>query len=123
MQDERRRRAGWQDAQERLRDRGDLGNSGLNFGAFVEENLNDRDTVVTLGLDMLDVVHGRGHGALGHGDKALLHFLGRDARKTPDHAHHRDVDLGKNVRSHAGDCDDAHEHDQNGHHREGVGPS
>jgi hypothetical protein len=32
---------------------------------------------------------------LGHRDEAFLHFFGRDAWKTPDHAHHRDVDLGK----------------------------
>src|SRR5437773_789614 len=74
-------------------------------------------------LDMLDVVHGRGHGALGNGDEALLHFLRRDARETPDHAHNRNVYLGKNVRSHTRDRDNAHEHDQNGHHREGVRPS
>jgi hypothetical protein len=30
---------------------------------------------------MLDVVHGRGHGALGNGDKAFLHFFGCDAGK------------------------------------------
>src|SRR5207253_1726027 len=114
LKDERRRGAGRQDSQERLRYRSDLSNAGLDFGALVKENFNDRDAVVTLRLDMLDVVHGRGHGALGHGDEALLHFLGRDAWKTPDHTHDWNVDLGKNVRGHARDGDDTHEHDQNG---------
>src|SRR5207237_9434142 len=99
------------------------GTCALNCGDLVEEIVDVPNTVVTLRLDMLDVVHGRGHGALGNGDEALLHFLGRDARETPDHAHHGDVYLGKNIRGHARDGDDAHEHDQNGHHREGVGPS
>jgi hypothetical protein len=41
LKDERRRGAGRQDAQERLGDRCDLGNAGLDFGAFVKENLDD----------------------------------------------------------------------------------
>ena len=122
MKDERRRGAGRHDAQERLSDRCDLSDASLDFGPLVEENFDDRNTVVTLRLDVLDVVHGRGHGTLANRDEAFLHFLGRDAGKAPDHAHHGDVDLWKNVGSHARDRDNAREHDQNGHHREGVRP-
>ena len=74
----------------------------------MKENLNDGDTVVALRFDVIDVVDGRGHGALAYCHKTLLHFLGRDPCVTPDDTHDRNIDVWENVRGHSRDRDHAH---------------
>src|SRR5438132_3773410 len=86
----------------------------------MEKNFDDRNAVVALRLDVLDIVHGRGHGALANRDEALFHFFRRDAGVAPDDAYDRDVDVRKNVSGHARDRHDPKQHDEDGHHREGV---
>ena len=122
MNDEWRRRAGWHNAQKRLCDGRDLRDAGLDFRAFMKENLNDGNTIIRLRFDMLDVVDRRGHGAFTDRDKALFHFLGRDACIAPDHANNRNIDVRKNIRGHSCDRDPPDQYDQNGHYREAVWP-
>jgi len=71
---------------------------------------------------MLDIVDRSRHRALANCDKALFHFLGRDACITPDHAHYRDVDIWKDVCGHSRDGHHSDQHDQNGHDRKAVRP-
>jgi hypothetical protein len=103
-----------------LVDGGDLGDAGLNLGPLVEEDLDDGDSVVGLGLDVLDVVDGGGHRALTDGDEALFHFLRGDAGVAPDDANDGNIDAGENIRGHPGDGNHAQEDDHDGHDREGV---
>ena len=88
----------------------------------MKEHFNDRDTVVALRFNMLDVIDRRGHGTLADCDEALFHFLRRDACVAPDHAHHWNVDVRKNIRGHSGDRDHSDQHDQDRHHGEAVWP-
>ncbi len=120
LNDERRRGAGRHDPQQRLANRRDLRDTRFHFCSFMEKNFDDRNAVVALRLDVLDIVHGRGHGALANRDEALFHFFRRDAGVAPDDAHDRDVDVRKNVSGHARDRHDPKQHDEDGHHREGV---
>ena len=50
-----------------------------------------------LRFDVLDVVDRRGQRALGDGDDAVGHLFGGEALVLPDDAHHRDVDVGKDI--------------------------
>jgi len=120
LNNERGRRARWHDPQKRLANRCDLRDARFHFCAFMEKNFDDRDAVVTLRLDVLNVVNRGRHRAFADRDEALFHFLGCDARIAPNHADDRDVDSGKNVRGHPRDRYHADEHDQDGHDSEAV---
>ena len=89
----------------------------------MEEYFDDRNAVVTLRFDVLNIVHGRRHRALADGHETFFHFLGSDAGVTPDHAHYWNVDVRKNIRRYARDCYGPDQDNENRHHREGVGPS
>src|SRR5438876_9738931 len=100
----------------------DLRDTSFHFCAFMEKDFDDRDAVVTLRLDVLNVVDRGRHRALADRDEALFHFFGCDARVAPNDADHRDVDSWKNVRSHPRDRHDPEQYDQDGHDSEAVWP-
>ena len=123
LNDERGRRTRRHDPQKRLANRCDLRDARFHFSAFMKKNFDDRDAVVTLRLDVLNVVDRGRHRALADRDETLFHFFGCDARVAPNHADDWDVDSRKNVRGHPRDRHDSKQHDEDGHHREGVWPS
>ena len=123
LQDQRRGRAGRKRRQHRLSDGNDLRQPGLDVGRGVEEHLDHAHAVDALRLDVLDVVDGRRHRALEGRDHAPFHLFGGQAGVAPDHAHHRDVDVGEDVDRCAQDrqgADDQHQQCQND---EGIGPA
>ncbi len=104
-----------------LRDRGDAGDGGVDAGARLEEDLDDRDAGQRLALDVLDVVHDGADEALEVRDDALLHLLRRQAAVVEHHRDHRDVDLREDVGRDAHDRQHADDDDQHRHDDEGVG--
>ena len=119
-QDQRRHRALRITADHGLRDGDDLGQRGGQVGRRVEEYFHHADAVVGLRLDAGDVVYRGRHGALVVRDDAAFHFLGRQAGVAPDGAHHRDVDVRKDVRRRPHDGERADNQDQQRQHDEGV---
>jgi hypothetical protein len=95
--DERGRLAGRELPQNSLGDGGDLGDARVDGGAGLEEDFDDADAVVGVGLDVLDVVDGRAERALVIIEDALLDFRGAQTGVLPDDADDRDVDGGKNI--------------------------
>ena len=63
----------------RLRDRRDLRVGGADVDARLEEDLDDADAGIGVGLDVLDVVDGRGQRALERRDDAARHLVRRQA--------------------------------------------
>ena len=119
--DERRSRARRHRAQDRLRDRRDLGDRGIDAGLRLKENLDHGDAGKRLRLDVLDVVDGGRHGALVPGHDAVGHFRGGEAAVIPDRADDGDVDGRKDVGRRALDDDRRHEEDHDRQHDERVG--
>ncbi|MCY1168956.1 hypothetical protein D9M73_89690 [compost metagenome] len=118
---QRRRDAGRQLPHLRLHRGHNLRNRRLDIDAWLEEHLDDADAGQRGRLDVLDVTHYRGQAALGLARHALAHLLGRQAVVVPDHADHRDVDLGENVRRHVLQNEWRSQHDQHRHHDKRVG--
>ncbi len=100
--------------------RRDLRQRHFDLGVRLEIDADDRDAVVGLRFDVLDVVDGGGEGPLEDGDHALFHLLGRQALIAPDDADHRNVDVRKDIHRHGDDGRSAKNGDQHGHHYEGV---
>jgi hypothetical protein len=69
----------------------------------MEEDLDHRDAVERLALDVLDAVDRRGEGALEVAGEALLHLVRRQAAVLPDDRDDRDVDLRQDVGRHLED--------------------
>src|SRR6185437_11964266 len=68
--------SGREDAEQGLRDGGDLRERHFDLRVRLEEDAGDGDAAVRLGFDVLDIVDDGGEGALEEGDDALLHFFG-----------------------------------------------
>ena len=113
--------AGRHDAQQGLRDGGDLRERQFDLGVGLEVDADDGDAGVGLRLDVLDVVDGGGHGPLEDGDDALFHLFGRQAVVVPDDADDRDIDVRKDIDRHRDDGGDAQNGDQQRHDDEGIG--
>ena len=117
-----RRDAGRQQLQHGLRSRRNLRQRRVDIDVRLKENLDHAVAGQRLRFDVLDVVDLRGQGALVVVDDAAGHVVGRQAVVGPDDADHRNVDVGKNVGRRAERRQPAEDHDQEGHHHEGVGP-
>jgi len=74
-----------------------LGQRGSNFCIGVEENLDDIDAVISLALDVLDVVNRRCERSLEDGSDAARELRRRHTGVLPDNADDRDIDIRKNV--------------------------
>jgi hypothetical protein len=106
-----------------LRDGGDLRQRQLDFGIGLKVDADDRSAAIGLGLDVLDVVDGSGHGPLEDGHHALFHLFGREAVVAPDYADHRDIDIGKDIDRHGNDGGHAENGNQERDHDKGIRPS
>ena len=122
VQDQRRRGAGRHLLEQRLRDRRDLRVGGANVDVRLEEDLDDADAVVGVGLDVLDVVDGGGQRPLERRRDAPGHLVGRQSRVLPDDADDGDANVGKDVGRRAPGRERADDHQQQRHDDEGVGP-
>src|SRR5271166_505105 len=89
----------------------------------MKENANDRDAVVGLRFNVLDVIDRGRQRSLTNGDDALFHLLRRNSHIAPHQADHRYVNVRENVRRHDEDRDAAKNRDQYRHNNEGVGPA
>jgi hypothetical protein len=112
LDDERRKGAGRQRADLQLADGRDLRHCLRNVHARMEEDLDDPDAHQRLRLDVVDVIDGYGHAALGIGHDAVGDLIRRQAGEVPHHRHHGDVDVGKDVHRHRFDAVDAEDQDQ-----------
>jgi hypothetical protein len=121
--DVRRQRAGRQDAQDRCRIRRGLGDRAIDVGARVKEDLDDRDAVQRLRFDVLDVLDiGCERAFIVRGD-ALRHVLCGESVVGPDDAHHRNVDVRKDIRRRSHDRERADQEQQEREDNEGIGPA
>ena len=121
--DQRRRLAGRQLAEDGLRDGRDLRDARIDGGAGLEKHLDDADAVVGVGFDVLDVVDRGTERALVSVDDALLNLLRAQSRVLPDDADDRDVDRRKNIRRRPQQHERRHENEHQCGHHEGVGPT
>ena len=121
LDDEWRRGAGRQTTQLHLTDGRYLGHGVADIDVRLEENLDDGHAVERLRLDVLDVVD-RGHAAFAVGHDAVGHLRRGEAVEIPHHRHHRDVDVGKDVRRHRQDAEDAKNQNQKRKDDKGVRP-
>ena len=70
---------------------------------------------------MLDVIYCRGKRSLCDANDAVAHILRYETVEIPDDADNGNVDVRKNIRRGAKDCQRPHDQDEYGHNREGVG--
>ena len=78
----------------------------------LEEDFDEPDAVERLRLDVLDVVDRGGHAALAVGDDAVGHLIGGEAGEVPHHRDDGNVDVGKDIRGHRHDAEDAEDQNQ-----------
>jgi len=97
LDDVGREAAGGQDLEDGLDDRGDLRDGELYLDGGLEEDFDDGDALVGLGLGVLDVVDGGGEGALTDGDDAAFHVIGGEAGIGPYDGDDGDINVGEDV--------------------------
>src|SRR3546814_550441 len=97
VEDQRRRGAGRERLEDRLRDRRHLRVGGGDVDAGLEENLDDAEADQRGRFDVLDVVDRRCQHALIWGRDARRHLIGRQAGVLPGHRDHRDLDRREDV--------------------------
>ena len=107
--------------QNRLRQRRDLGDRSFDLHTRLKKHTDRCHTLIRGRFDVLDIVDGGGHGAFIDGDDALGHLLWRHPAVRPDHAHHGDLDDGKDVLTRGDDGDNAQHEHQYRHHDDRVG--
>jgi hypothetical protein len=105
-----------------LADRGHLRHGVAYIDVRMKEDLDDRDAIERLRLDVLDVVDRRGQAALAGGHNAVGHLLRGEAVVSPDHGHDRNIDVGKDVGGHREDAEDAKDQNQERSDDKGVRP-
>ena len=122
LNDEGRRRAGRQRAQLHLADGGDLGHGVADVDVRLEEDLDDPmplsdcDSMCSMSLTV--VVMPR---SLLETMRLAISSRG-EAGEVPHHRDDRDVDVGKDVRGHRLDAEDAEDQDQKRKDDEGIRP-
>jgi hypothetical protein len=89
----------------------------------VEEDLDDADANQRLRFDVVDVADRGGHAPLGIGHDAVRNLIRRQAAVVPHHRHHRDVDVGKDVRRHRFDAEHAKDQNQQRKDDKSIRPS
>ncbi len=122
VKDQRRQRAGRHLPQQRLRNRGHLRVGGANVGALLEEDFDDTEAAVGIGLDVLDVVDCGRQRPLELREHAAGHLLRRQAGIGPDRRNHRDPDFGKNVDRCTHGRERPHDHKEQREHDKRIWP-
>ena len=112
LEDERRKDAGRQYAQDLLRLGVHLRDGRRDRRIGMEVEPRDGDAPERHGFDVLDPVHRRGERPLSHGNDPILHLGRGQPAVAPDDADDRNVDAGKDVYGHRHDGQDAQDGDQ-----------
>jgi hypothetical protein len=120
VQDQRGRRVRRHLLEQGLRDGGDLRIGDADVDVGLEEDLDDRDAGIGIGLDMLDVVDGGRQRALERQRDAARHLVGLQARVLPDRADHRDANVREDVDRSAQRRQRPDDQDQQREHHERV---
>ena len=107
----RRLNAGRHQRADRIGGRDNLRDREVEIDVRLEIDLLHRDAVDGFGLDVPDAVDVGADRVLAVGSDALLHLGRVETGVLPDHRHHRNVDLGKDVRRHFDRSSDAEEQD------------
>ncbi len=97
------------DAADRVGAGYDLCDREVEIDVGLEEDLLNRNPVQGLRLDVLDAVDAGADREFAIGRDPLFHLRGAQPGIGPDHRHHRDVDLGKDVgrhRDHGGEAEE-----------------
>ena len=97
VENQRRRSARGHQPEQRLGYGNDLRVRRANVGRRLKEDLDDPEARIGDGLDVLDVVHGRGERALERRHDATGHLVGRQPGVLPHNADHGDADIRKDV--------------------------
>ena len=121
VQDQRRRLAGRQLLEERLRDRRHLRIGGGDVGPGVKEDFHDAERRVRVRLDVLDVVHRGGERALERRDDPSRHLVGRQSGVLKGDADDGNIDAWKDIDRHAQRRERAEDEYQKGGNDERVG--
>ncbi len=122
LDDEGGCRARRQTPQLHLADCAYLGHSAANVHMWLEEDFDDRDAVQRLRLNVLNIVHCRGHAALAVEGDAGRHLLSGEAGVLPYHRYDRDIYIRKNIRRHRQNTEGAKNQNQERKYGKGVGP-
>jgi hypothetical protein len=95
--DQRRSGAGRKLAELCLCNGGDLRDGGGNIGAWLKKDLDDRNTIQRLRLNVLNVIDGCGHGPLKRSCDSITHLLRRESSVVPNDGDDRDVYIGEDI--------------------------
>ena len=120
LHDDRRLDAGRHQGANGVGRRDDLRDREVEIDVRLEVDLLDRQAVQGLRFDVLDAVDVGADRVLAVGRDALLHLRRAEAGVAPDHRHHRDADLRKDVGRHRHGGDHAEKQDQGRQHIERV---
>src|SRR5262249_51581290 len=93
VEDQRRRDAGRELLEQRLRYRGGLRVGGRDIDGRLEEDLDDAKAVDRLRFDMFDIVDRGGQHALEGRSDTPGHLVRRQAGVLPHHRDHRNLDI------------------------------
>jgi hypothetical protein len=97
VEDQRRQSPRRHLPQQGLRNGGDLRIGGADIGTGLEENFDDADAGIIIGLDAFDVIDGRRQCSLKLAGHAAGHLFRRQAGVLPDCRNYRNADFRKNV--------------------------
>src|SRR4029077_13132499 len=105
-----------------LRNRRDLCYALLNVRGWLEEHLDNSDSVQRLRFDVLNIIDGSGKRPLCDANNTVTHLLRDEAVIVPDDADNRNIDGRKNVGWRADNREPTQDQDEYGRYHERVGP-
>ena len=123
VDDEWWRRACGKLPQLRLRNGRHLGDGHRYIHLRLEEQLHHRDAIERVRLDVVDIVDRRGERALRDGDDTIRHVFRGETLILPDDAHHRDIDIGKDIDRRGQNGERTDDQEQQRKDGEGIWPS
>ena len=123
VDDEWWRRACRKLPQLRLRNGRHLRDGHRNIYLRLEVQLHHRDAIERVRLDVVDIVDRRGESALRDRDDTIRHVFGGEALILPDDAHHRDIDIGKDIDRRGQNGKGTDDQEQQRKDGEGIWPS
>ena len=106
-----------------LRNAHDIRFGSGHVDAVLEKNIGDTAAVVRMTMDIFDAFDRRSEEAFEQIGDASFHLLRQQACVDPDHGGDGNRDIREDVSRHMENRLGAHEHDQDRHDDEGIGPA